>query len=237
MNEQRHDSPINGSMIDAIPFRLDLAGLMKRLRLKEGSPYLTELRRLRDEAESIARPKALYKVAFIDAKGDDNVVVDGIKLTSRVLRVNLENVHRVFPYVATCGVELDQWAHAQDDMLFQYWADVIKEMAMRVALQALDESITADYEPGKTAVMSPGSLADWPLPQQCPLFTLLGDVKGAIGVELTDSFLMIPNKSVSGIRFSTTDDFASCQLCPRENCPGRRASYDDTLYERKYRQG
>ncbi len=224
-------------IVDAIPFQPDLAELAKRLRLKEGSPYLADLQRLRDEAERIARPKALYKVAFIDAKGDDHVIVDGVTLTSRVLRVNLEHVHRVFPYVATCGVELDQWAHAQDDMLFQYWADVIKEMAVRVAIQALHAHMTACYELGKTAVMSPGSLADWPLPQQRPLFTILGDVEGAIGVTLSDSFLMTPNKSVSGLRFSTDDDFASCQLCPRENCPGRRAPYDETLYDRKYRQG
>ena len=228
---------MNDYVVDAIPFQPGLPELMKRLRIKESSPYLSDLQRLRDEAEGIARPKALYEVAFIDAKGDDYVIVDGVTLKSRVLRVNLENVHRVFPYVATCGVELDQWASAMDDMLYQYWADVIKEMAVRVAIQALYQHMTGCYELGKTAVMSPGSLTDWPLPQQRPLFAILGDVKGAIGVELSDSFLMIPNKTVSGLRFSTADDFASCQLCPRENCPGRRAPYDSTLYDRKYRAG
>ncbi len=224
-------------IVDAIPFQPDFAELAKRLRLKDGSPYLTDLQRLRDEAERIARPKALYKIAFVEDKGDNYVVVDGVVLKSRVLRVNLENVHRVFPYVATCGVELDHWAHAQEDVLFQYWADVIKEMAVRVASQALHQHMTACYDLGKTAAMSPGSLADWPLPQQRPLFAILGDVEGAVGVTLSDSFLMTPNKSVSGLRFSTDDDFASCQLCPRENCPGRRAPYDETLYDRKYRQG
>lgn len=227
---------MNEHIVDVIPFQPDLAELVKRLRLKEGSPYLADLQRLREEAERIARPKALYKIAFIEARGDNYVIVDGVTLTSRVLRVNLERVHRVFPYVATCGVELDQWAHAQEDVLFQYWADVIKEMAVRVASQALLQSMTACYELGKTAVMSPGSLADWPLPQQRPLFSILGDVTGAIGVTLSDSFLMTPNKSVSGVRFATDDDFASCQLCPRENCPGRRAPYDETLYDRKYRK-
>jgi hypothetical protein len=63
----------------------------------------------------------------------------------------------------------------------------------------------------------------------------LGDVAGAIGVWLSDSLLMVPAKSVSGVRFPTEESFESCQLCSRENCPGRRASYDDTLYDRKYR--
>jgi hypothetical protein len=224
------------TVIDATPFQPDRVTLLKRLRIREDSPYVGDVQRLVDEAQDIARPKALYKVAFIDARDDDAVVVDGVKLTSRVLSVNLEPVYRVFPYVATCGVELDAWAHAQEDMLYQYWADLIKEMALREAVQTLNERMAEQYGLGKMAVMSPGSLADWPLPQQRPLFTILGDVKGAIGVELSDSFLMTPNKTVSGLRFAAADDFASCQLCPRENCPGRRAPYDDTLYDRKYRK-
>ena len=162
--------------------------------------------------------------------------MDGVKLTSRVLRVNMEHVHRVFAFVATCGTELDVWARAIDDMLFQYWGDAIKEMALRSATQVLHRHLTDCFELGKTATMAPGSLADWPLPQQRPLFTILGDVQGAIGVELSDSFLMTPNKSVSGVRFPTEEDFASCQLCPRKDCPNRRAAYDVTLYERKYQR-
>ena len=230
------------TVIDTIPFEPDRAALVKRLRVKDGSAYLADLQRLVDEAQAVARPKALYKVAFIDDRGDDYVVVDGVRLSSRVLCVNLEPVHRVFPYIATCGVELDAWAHAQNDMLYKYWADVIKEIAVREAAQALFERMTEKYGLGKMAVMSPGSLDDWPMPQQQPLFSILGDVEEAIGVHLSDSFVMTPNKSLSGLRFATAhqdwrDDFASCQLCPRENCPGRRAPYDDTLYDRKYRKG
>ena len=227
---------MNFTVIDAIPFQPERATLLRRLRVKEDSPYVGDVQRLADEAQKIARPKALYKVAFIDAREDDAVVIDGVKFTSPVLSVNLEPVYRVFPYVATCGVELDDWAHAQEDMLFQYWADLIKEMALREAVQTLNAHMTEQYGLGKMAAMAPGSLADWPLPQQRPLFTILGDVEGAIGVELSDSFLMSPNKTVSGLRFATADDFASCQLCPREKCPGRRAPYDDTLYDRKYRK-
>ena len=51
---------------------------------------------------------------------------------------------------------------------------------------------------------------------------------------LTDTFLMVPIKSVSGIFFPTEVSFESCQLCPRENCIGRRAPYDPALVK-KYR--
>jgi hypothetical protein len=56
-----------------------------------------------------------------------------------------------------------------------------------------------------------------------------------VGVRLTDSCLMMPTKSVSGIRFPTETSFESCQLCPRDDCPGRRAPYDSGLYDRRYR--
>jgi hypothetical protein len=72
------------------------------------------------------------------------------------------------------------------------------------------------------------------LSEQRAVFAALGDVQAAIGVQLSDSMLMIPAKSVSGIRFPTTESFESCQLCPRVDCPGRRAPYDSGLYDRKY---
>ena len=226
---------MNEVVLDSISFELDLDLLMKRLHVKEGSGYADDLKRLTSDAQAIAKPKAVYKVAFIESFGDDYVVVDGATLTSRVLRVNLEQAHRVFPYVATCGVELEEWSSSIDDMLQRYWVDTIKEMALRWAIRILNEHLVERYRPGPTSAMSPGSLEDWPLEEQRALFAILGNPKDAIGVQLLDSYLMIPTKSVSGIRFPTEGSFESCQLCPRENCPGRRAAYDKGLYDRKYR--
>ena len=58
------------------------------------------------------------------------------------------------------------------------------------------------------------------------------DVEKLIGVRLTDSFLMVPMKSISGILFPTEVRFESCQLCPRKDCPGRRAPYDQALWSK-----
>ena len=85
--------------------------------------------------------------------------------------------------------------------------------------------------------MAPGSLADWPITQQQQLFSLFGDVEAKIGVRLTDSFLMLPMKSVSGVYFPTETSFESCRLCPRKVCPGRRAPYDPKLWEERYAEG
>jgi hypothetical protein len=80
--------------------------------------------------------------------------------------------------------------------------------------------------------MSPGSgdIDVWPIEQQKPLFSLLGDVESLIGVRLTDAMLMIPTMSVSGILYASEADFESCQVCHREGCPRRKAPFDEALW-------
>jgi hypothetical protein len=76
--------------------------------------------------------------------------------------------------------------------------------------------------------MSPGSLEDWPITEQPKLFSLFGNTERVIGVRLTDSLLMVPRKSISGILFPSEENFISCRLCPREVCPSRKAPYDES---------
>jgi len=224
-------------VLDQIQYKGDIASLGRRLHIVQDSDDLSELKQLVEEAEAIARPKVLHAVGYIEERGDEHVVIGGTTFRSRILRVNLEQAHRVFLYVATCGTELAGWARSLTDLLRRYWAEAIQEAALREATRALQRDLEHRYRPGKTSAMAPGSLGEWPLSEQRPLFAALGDVQGAIGVDLSDSLLMIPAKSVSGIRFPTAESFESCQLCLRAGCPGRRAPYDQTLYERRYRDG
>jgi hypothetical protein len=82
--------------------------------------------------------------------------------------------------------------------------------------------------------MNPGSLEDWPITAQPKLFQLLGDPKKSIGVELLDSMLMLPNQTVSGIRFVSEEGFSNCELCPREHCSHRTIPYNPELLTKKY---
>jgi hypothetical protein len=221
-------------VLEDIQFQPEMESLARKLRIRGDGGHADRFMRLLQEAETIAKPRALYGVAYVDERSEGCVVVDGITFNSRVLRVNLEKVHRVFPFLVTCGTELHEWAAAQEDILQRYYADEIAEVALRQALGVLREHLNERYRLGRTSTMSPGSLPDWPIQAQRPLFALFGDTERLLGVRLTDSLLMVPSKSVSGIRFPTEQTFASCQLCPREGCPSRQAPYDPALYE-KYR--
>ncbi len=213
---------------------IDYDELAAKMRVRRGTRQEEELRSLLCHALEVGRPKALYGAVYIDERGEDYLVLDGARFTSRVLRVNLEHAHRVFVYCCTCGTELAEWTNGLTDMLQRFWAEGIQMAALRSSSGALSDQLEKEYHIGQASSQAPGSLPNWPLQQQRELFSLLGDTERLIGVRLTDHYVMIPAKSVSGIRFPTETHFESCQLCPREGCPGRRLDYEPSLYENKY---
>ncbi len=204
--------------------------LCKRLHM-EKDRSLDEIQPLIDIAVKLIKPRVLYDVCYIDERLEDAVVIDGRRFKSRVLRKNLALVERVFPFVITLGSKLGEKQAASTDLLEAYYLDVIGNVALDSARRHLKRYLKSTFAVKKMSSMAPGSLADWPLEQQAPLFELLGDVEASIGVKLSDSLLMLPAKSISGIYFPTEVSFFTCQLCPRERCESRKAKYSPRLAE------
>ncbi len=219
-------------VLDNIPFTVTVEALAEKLKVRSKERFAAEAEKLVGEARALARPKAIYRVVYVGDRGDDWVLAAGVELKSKVLRVNLDGLHRCFPFVVTCGTELDKWAASFTGMYERFCADAVCELALRSAVTAMEKDLNWRFEIGHSAMMNPGSLPDWPLDEQNKVFHLLGDPRQAIGVTLTDSYLMIPVKSLSGIRFATENDYKNCMLCPREDCPGRKAPYDQKMTER-----
>ena len=214
-------------ILNNIPVNLTPEKIFKRLRMrKENETISSSVAELLEAAHPIVNPKAVYEVSYIDNKTDDSLDINGIKFTSRVLRVNMDEVNRVFPYVVTCGREIDEITIADNDTMKTFLLDTIKEVTVYLANRYLRQYLTDKYALGQISTMAPGSLEDWPITQQKELFSIFGNVEDLIGVKLTNSFLMTPIKSTSGIIFPTEIRFESCQLCPRGKCIGRRAPYD-----------
>lgn len=215
-------------VLDNIKINLDFEAVHRRLHLKRDSD-LQALQELVAIAQPLVEPKVLYKICYIEEKLAEGVVVEGLRLSSRVLRKNLDNIERVFPFVITIGGKFSERLEACSDLLEKFYLDMIGNVALNQVRLELKDHLKAEYAIEKTAFMAPGSLPDWPIDEQKPLFKLLGDVEAAIGVKLTESLLMLPAKSVSGIYFPTETTFFSCQLCPRERCDSRKARYDEKL--------
>jgi hypothetical protein len=211
-----------------IPVKLDLDEIKKELHMKEGGEW-GNVKALVDEAYPFIRARAVYRRCYIELKDENAIMIDGIRLTSRVLRKHTDGVELVFPYAVTIGSELEEKARGCKDILKQYYLDMVGNIALISARKYLEDQLRTRYALGCISYMSPGSLKDWRLDEQRPLFTILGVVEASIGVSLTKSLLMIPKKSLSGIYFPTEIPFYSCQLCPRKNCASRKAKYNERL--------
>ena len=214
--------------LEHIPVILDLEEIKRMLHIEKRGDW-SQVKTLVEETQSLISAKAVYKVCYIESKLGDAIIIDKIRLTSRVLRKNLDNVGRVFPYVITIGSKIEKKARTCNDLLKQYYLDTIGNVALTTTRKYLKDQLRSRYALDGMSYMSPGSLKDWAIEEQTPLFSILGDVEDSIGVRLSESLLMIPNKSLSGIYFPTEIPFYSCQLCPRKDCPGRKDSYDEKL--------
>lgn len=210
-------------------FKIDLSfeEVVKRLHLEE--PEDQEfMRPYYDTALKIARPKGVYRACSVDSIKGEQVVISGTEFESRVMANNLKGVEQVYAYVVTCGREVDDWSHQETDPIVGLWLDMLKEMILRKAVEPFFTQLAHTEGIKQYATMSPGSgNADiWPIGQQKKLFSLIGEVEQNTGARLTDSCLMLPTKSVSGILYPSEKGFITCTLCTRERCPNRRAPYN-----------
>lgn len=220
-------------VLDYFRFQPQFDLIARELKIKPVSSAANELKSLISDAEVIAKPKAIYTITSIEKKDQHVVYLNDVKFNSQLLCINLRGLNRTFPYIVTCGVELDHWKNSIKDTITHFFADHITGLALKVALEGLFTQIKKRYGLKQTATMNPGSLEDWPLQAQTPLFSLFGNPELTIGVRLTESLLMVPRQSVSGILFETETDFENCRLCPKENCPSRKVPYNE-LVAQKY---
>ena len=225
---------MNPIILDDIPFNPLASALLTQGSVNHTtSAHIIE--GLVQEAQNVARPRGGYVVAMLDELGSDYIVIDGRRITSRVLRINLAKTKRVFPYVATGGAEIEDWASSQVNPIHHFWAQRICEMALRAAIDALTDHLETHLQTGPTSKVNPGSTIDWPLEGQRDLFSLLDETASRVGVTLADNLWMYPTMSSSGIRYPSEENFENCSLCPREDCRLRKAPYQEGLYDLKYR--
>ena len=219
-------------LFDDIAWKVDKAAAIKRLHVSEDD--------LEDFEDICARTLELMKPVYyagreqIVQNDGDSVVIGAQRFTSRVISVNLKNVEWVYPFVGTSGRAAYEYSRSLDDDLYRFWADQLCEMALRSAAVDFMGRMRELSKSHQLSSLNPGSVVDWHISQQKPLFELIGNVYEKTGIFLEESFLMRPVKSSSGILYASEKHFESCSLCSKENCPNRRAPFDKEKYEREY---
>ncbi len=214
------------TILEGIALAIDRNLLRSALRLSPEGREAEHVEHLTREAEAAGRPGAVYRAASIERVRADGADIDGMDFEGSLIAENLAGLEQAFPFIATCGPELEVWANSFTDMLERFRADVIASFALASAVDSLKNNIEGRYATGTLSMMNPGSLDAWKITEQKKLFALFGSSAEQIGVSLTESLLMRPVKSLSGILFSSSEEFVSCSRCARAYCPARRAPFD-----------
>jgi len=223
-------------VLTGLPYQLDPEQVLSQIAGRQKKQFYAIVRGLLEQLEDTLSPRVLYKTSYIEQRYENKLLVEGVTFNSRIMRVNLETVERVFPYIITCGEAFEKFSSSREDLLESYYLDEIGNMVLRQIQEAFFAFLQEKYWLEQVGYMNPGSLDDWPLEEQKPLFSLFGEeqVKELINVELKH-FMMHPKKSLSGIAFASKTGFKSCLVCPRDNCPGRKAPFDESMFDDYFR--
>jgi len=176
-------------------------------------------------------PSYSYRIRNIDSVDGNRIDIgNSIILKSKKLANLLERCEMVAVFALTIGNYLEDLVAylAENGLVLQ--ATVLDAIGSGTA-----EKLAIQIE-GKIRIkagiagmvtswrFSPG-YCDWAVSQQEMIFRALeGDTAG---VRLTDSMLMIPRKSVSGIigiglPGNEIENYNPCNTCLKKDCPGRR---------------
>lgn len=214
------------TLINSISYEINQKIVADRLHLNENLRTSSDFKIAYTEALRLINPRAIYGQGTVREKDGYIVIIDDQKFSSRVLSKNLELVEIVFPFLITLGRELEDHTKKLSRVTQQFYMDFIGDIILQQSIVYLERHLKKKHSYKYVSSMSPGSLKDWPIDEQIPLFSLFGHISDEFGVRLTSSLLMSPRKSISGIAFPTMTPFITCQLCLRNQCPGRRAKYN-----------
>ena len=205
--------------------------LLKKARLENYPDLLKEFGSFFDKFASLLNPKAVFFPGKVSAVNNGTSTISDVSFYSPILARFLTKGETVFPFIATCGTELENVDLTDMDYMAPFWIDYLKESALQVVVDLLKDKVSTDNNIQHLSSMSPGS-ADanvWDIREQQQLFSFFGDTKKLLGVTLTPSYLMVPNKTVSGILFPTNETISDCRFCTRAKCDHRKEACEHAL--------
>ena len=142
----------------------------------------------------------------------------------KIIQHQLQGSEAYACFIATCGTEYEAYQNRmklQDDLVRLYIAEALGSVIAEKCADRMEEHLQRNIDKlgwHHTNRYSPG-YCGWSVSEQQLLFPLFNG--NTCGVRLTDSSLMLPIKSVSGIIGVGKDvrklDY-TCRLCNQANC-------------------
>ncbi len=180
------------------------------------------------ELEQMASPRAMWKEYPLSIH--DHVLDMGFLQTkSKSLERNLRDCERVILFAATLGSRVDVLLHRYN--MIQMSKAVVMQAASVAMLETFcdekNQELKSSYEAKGWYLrprFSPG-YGDFPLECQREIAPAL-EMGKRIGVNLTDTLLMMPSKSVTAVigasRLPRNCTVQGCEVCAKRDCAYRR---------------
>ena len=205
---------------------------------KDGVPDARTVRTteyLLRESALFLRPQFKYLIL------DGSIDLDSNKLTlvgqggpvtfdaGKIICRQLRGAQKFAVFVATVGPGYFQWTDAvkrRDDMFQAYAMDCVGSQIVESVADYMETVLQNEIEPAgfkRTNRFSPG-YCGWHVSAQPALFSLFPE-QNPCGIELTESCLMLPMKSVSGVIGIGPDVRYlpyTCGICDKKDCYKRR---------------
>ena len=183
-----------------------------------------------DEAKSLLRPAALFGSVPVSDFQQDRITFDGGFFAGPLVAKAFAGADSLVLALCTIGKELEERIAGLmgTDMMRAMALDGAGTAAVGEVSRLIREQISSSAESAglKAGMKANPGQEGWPIEQQRTLFNIIP--AGEIGVELTDSCLMIPRKSVSfaiGIGGGMCSDVVSCEFCSKRGyCQWRSES-------------
>ena len=143
--------------------------------------------------------------------------------SNQIIYHQLKNSEKIAILVCTAGEAISQWSKQMlsDDPLKGLIADILGSVVVETAVDVIHQKLNDDMLQAGLKITnrySPG-YCGWHTSEQHKLFGLLP--KDVCGIQLTDSSLMLPIKSVSsfiGIGANVRFNPYTCRLCEATHC-------------------
>jgi len=185
------------------------------------------LNNLLQESQSHLNVRGGFNLIHNDVrvKNKSKLIINNTEfITENIITTQLQKIEGSALFACTLGEQYDVWCRSFDDendIFYHYLADAIGSEIVEAAVDWLERRINIEAEKlgfKCTNRYSPG-YCDWNVSDQHNLFSFFPE--NFCGIEITESALMTPIKSVSGIiglGKNVKKKAYTCNICTMENC-------------------
>ncbi len=172
--------------------------------------------------------RAAYRVVDVSAHKNHGLLINNILFDlNNIVAFQLKNAEKLAIFICTIGAQMEGWASqlcSEGDEVKAHFVDTIASAAIEKATNILHNHIEQKNAVRGLSVtnrFSPG-YCGWSVSEQHLLFSFFSS--GCCGIELTETALMIPRKSTSGIigiGSSVKREPYFCGRCSNKDCTYR----------------